>query len=83
MNFIRIFIEIYIYFLLVKINKVLYLIIKYKIIYYDKINLIGDWGLGIGDWGLGIWGWGPYPKPQNQNPKPPTPKKKFIIILIN
>ena len=31
-----------------------------------KLQINGDWGLGIGDWGLGIgdWGLGPVPKKQ-------------------
>jgi len=32
---------------------------------YIKINLIGDWGLGIGDWGLGIGDWAQSPIPKN------------------
>ena len=38
---------------------------KYLFIYFYKINLIGDWGLGIGDWGLGIG-----PNPQSPIPNP-------------
>ena len=34
----------------------------------NKINQLGDGGLGIGDWGLGIgdWGLGPIPNPHIQ-----------------
>jgi len=33
-----------------------------------KLNLSGDWGLGIGDWGLGIG-----PNPQSPIPNPQSP----------
>ena len=33
-----------------------------------KLNINGDWGLGIGDWGLGIG-----PNPQSPIPNPQSP----------
>jgi len=44
---------------------------------FNKIFIIGDWGLGIGDWGLG--GGAPAPNPQRPNPKPQTPTPKNIF----
>ena len=35
-----------------------------------KLNIIGDWGLGIGDWGLGIGDWAQSPIPNPQSPIP-------------
>jgi hypothetical protein len=39
---------------------------RYKL----KLNLIGDWGLGIGDWGLGI------------GPNPQSPIPIFHVYII-
>ena len=39
-------------------------------IYIIKVQLYGDWGLGIGDWGLGI---GPHPQSPIPNPQSPIP----------
>ena len=44
-------------------------IIKYLKLYF-KLDINGDWGLGIGDWGLGI---GPNPQSPIPNPQSPIP----------
>jgi len=56
---------------------IIILIKLYKFISIKKIELIGDWGLGIGDWGLG-----PIPNPQSPIPNPQSPFKIFFLILI-
>ena len=43
-----------------------------------KINIYGDWGLGIGDWGLGIG-----PNPQSPNPQSPIPNPQSPYIYFN
>jgi len=56
-----------------KIFLILYLY-NYKIIFFLKYILAGDWGLGIGDWGLGIG-----PNPQSPIPNPQSPIPPLII----
>ena len=50
----------------------------FNIIYYNLINLNGDWGLGIGDWGLGDG-----PNPPSPNPQRPLPISKTQLKKIN
>jgi len=45
-----------------------------------KININGDWGLGIGDWGLGL---GPNPQSPIPNPQSPIPNPQFYNIFKN
>jgi len=43
----------------------------------NKLDIFGDWGLGIGDWGLGI---GPNPQSPIPNPQSPIPNLQQIFI---
>jgi len=68
---------------------ILFQIINYLfiLVYKNKKETNGDWGLGIGDWGLGI---GPNPQSPIPNPQSPIPNphklnqlfKKICLIKI-
>ncbi len=47
------------------------------ILYFEKINILGDWGLGIGDWGLGIG-----PNAQSPMPNPLGCMIKYQIVIL-
>jgi len=70
------------YIFIININDLFKIIIILYIKLSLKIEINGDWGLGIGDWGLGIgdWAQSPIPNPQSPIPNPQSQKKTLEYL---